>query len=233
MTFGYHRVGVLAALVNAASLVVIALIIFWEAISRVRQPERVDGAVMIAVAAVAVILNTAISLSLRKGRDDLNVRSAYLHMLGDAISAGGVVLAGLIVWVTGAHQADPIVSILIGLLILWSSWDILRESVTVLLEGVPGDVDVAAVESAIRAVPNVGDVHHIHAWTISSGFLACSCHVVPTVAGVEAQQRILDQVQRMLERQFDFHHTTIQVETTPCAPRRACGDGGHPTSEAP
>jgi cobalt-zinc-cadmium efflux system protein len=146
-------------------------------------------------------------------------------MLGDAVSAGGVVLAGAMIWFTGAHQADPIVSVLIGALILWSSWDILRESVTVLLEGVPSDVDVAAIESAIRKIPNVGDVHHIHAWTISSGFLACSCHVVPTVAGVEEQQQVLDQVQRVLERQFDFHHTTIQVESTPCEdPRRTCGE---------
>ena len=217
MTFGYHRVGVLAALVNAASLVMIAVIIFWEAFGRFRHPEAVDPTLMIAVAVIAVVLNTAISVSLRKGRDDLNVRSAYVHMLGDAVSAGGVVVAGIVVRFSGAHRADPIVSVLIGVLILWSSWGILRECLTVLLEGVPAEVNVAAIESALRSIPNVGDVHHVHAWTISSGFLACSCHVVPLVAGVEEQQQILEQAQRMLERQFDFHHTTIQVETIPCA----------------
>ena len=224
MTFGYHRVGVLAALVNAASLVLIAVIIFWEAVGRVRHPEAVDPTVMIAVAALAVVLNTAISMSLHKGREDLNVRSAYLHMVGDAVSAGGVVIAGIVVRLTGAHRADPVVSVLIGLLILWSSWGILRECLTVLLEGVPADVNVDAIESALRAIPNVGDVHHVHAWTISSGFLACSCHVVPVVPGVEEQQKILEDVQRVLERKFDFHHTTIQVESTGCpGADRACG----------
>ena len=171
---------------------------------------------MIAVATIAVVLNTAISFSLRKGRADLNVRSAYVHMVGDAVSAGGVVVAGIIVRVTGAHEADPIVSVLIGILIVWSSWGILRECLNVLLEGVPADVNVDAIESALRSIPNVGDVHHVHAWTIASGFLACSCHVVPLVAGVEEQQQILEESQRILERKFDFHHTTIQVETTPC-----------------
>ena len=224
MTFGYHRVGVLAALVNAASLVLIAVVIFWEAVGRFRHPEAVDPTVMIAVAAVAVALNTAISMSLHKGREDLNVRSAYLHMVGDAVSAGGVVIAGIVVRLTGAHRADPVVSVLIGLLILWSSWGILRECLTVLLEGVPADVNVDAIESALRAIPNVGDVHHVHAWTISSGFLACSCHVVPVVSGVEEQQKILEDVQRVLERRFDFHHTTIQVESTGCpGADRACG----------
>lgn len=224
MTFGYHRVGVLAALVNAASLVFIALIIFWEAFVRFGHPEAVDPTLMIAVAAVAVVLNTAISMSLRKGRDDLNVRSAYLHMLGDAVSAGGVVVAGIVVRVSGAHQADPIVSVLIGVLILWSSWGILRECLTVLLEGAPGEVNVDAIESALRSIPNVGDVHHVHAWTISSGFLACSCHLVPLVAGVDEQQQILEQAQRMLEARFDFHHTTIQIESARCVDAdRACG----------
>ena len=223
MTFGYHRVGVLAALVNAASLVLIAVIIFWEAFGRFRHPEAVDPTVMIAVAAVAVVLNTAISMSLHKGRDDINVRSAYLHMVGDAISAGGVVVAGIVVRLTGAHQADPVVSVLIALLILWSSWGILRECLNVLLEGVPADLNMDAIESSLRSLPNVGDVHHVHAWTIASGFLACSCHIVPVVAGVDEQQKILDEAQRVLERKFDFHHTTIQVETTPCdAPHRDC-----------
>jgi Co/Zn/Cd efflux system component len=144
---------------------------------------------MIAVAAVAVVLNTASSMSLHKGRDDLNVRSGYLHMVGDAVPAGGVVIAGIIVHLIGAHRADRVVSVLIGLLILWSSCGILRECLTVLLEGVPADVNVDAIEAAVKAIPNVGDVHHLHAWTISSGFLACSCHVVPVVPGVEEQQK--------------------------------------------
>lgn len=146
-TFGYHRVGILTALVNAVALVVIALVIFWEAISRLRQPEPVHSTPMIVVALIAILLNSVISLWLRKAaKHDLNVRSAYMHMVGDAISAVGVVIAGLVVRLSGASMADPMVSILIGLLILWSSWGILKESVNVLLEGIPAGMDVWSVE---------------------------------------------------------------------------------------
>src|SRR6267154_5607070 len=134
-TFGYHRVGIFAALVNAVSLVVIALLIFWEAADRLGHPQPVHSTPMIIVALIAIAMNTSISLWLRReAQHDLNVRSAYVHMVGDAISAAGVVVAGIVVAFTGTSFADPIVSILIGLLILWSSWGILRESVNVLLE---------------------------------------------------------------------------------------------------
>ncbi|HVS80483.1 MAG TPA: cation diffusion facilitator family transporter [Pyrinomonadaceae bacterium] len=142
-TYGYHRVGILVALVNAVSLVVIALLIFWGSIERLRHPEPVHGTPMIVVALIAILMNSVISLWLRSGaKTDLNVRSAYMHMLGDAISAAGVVIAGVVVAFTGASIADPIVSVLIGILILWSSWGILKESVNVLLEGVPQGMEM-------------------------------------------------------------------------------------------
>jgi cobalt-zinc-cadmium efflux system protein len=217
MSFGYHRVGVLAALANAASLVVIGLLIFWEAFRRFQHPEPVDAGMMMAVAAIAVVLNGAIGWSLHGGTHDLNVRSAYLHMLGDAISAGGVVVAGALAWKTGSTQIDPLVSVLIGLMILWSSWSILRESINVLLEGVPAHINLPDVEAALRRLPNMKGVHHMHAWTISSGFNACSCHIVPEVASTEACDRLLKDAERVLA-DFQFRHTTIQLETTPCAP---------------
>ena len=222
MSFGYHRVGVLAALANAASLVVIGLLIFWEAFRRFQHPEPVDAAVMVGVASVAVVLNAAISWSLHGGKHDLNIRSAYMHMLGDALSAGGVVVAGVAAWRTGSQLMDPLVSLVIGALILWSSWSILQESVNVLLEGVPGDIDLPAVETALRRLPNVRDVHHLHAWTISSGFLACSCHIVPDVASMEGGDQLLKEAERLLASRFNFRHTTIQLETTPCAPEQHC-----------
>jgi cobalt-zinc-cadmium efflux system protein len=133
-TYGYHRVGILAALVNAVSLVVIALVIFWEAASRLLAPEPVQGGLMIGVALAAILLNAIISLWLRAdAKNDLNLRSAYLHMLGDAVAALGVVVAGVVVLLTGWATADPVVSFLIGGLILWSSWGVLKESVSVLL----------------------------------------------------------------------------------------------------
>jgi cobalt-zinc-cadmium efflux system protein len=152
-TFGYHRVGILAALINAVSLVVIALLILWEAVDRFRHPERIESTPMIVLALIAVLMNTVITLWLRSGaKKDLNVRRAYLHMLGDAISPVGVVIAGVVVAFTKASIADPIVSVLIGILILWSSMGILKESVNVLLEGIPEGMDMESVEQTIHKI---------------------------------------------------------------------------------
>ena len=216
-TFGHHRVGILAALVNSVSLVVIALLIFWEAISRLRHPEPVHSTPMIIVALVAVLMNTLISLWLRNAaRKDLNVRSAYLHMLGDAISAAGVVAAGVVVAFTGASIADPLVSILIGLLILWSSWTILKESVNVLLEAIPEGLNMEAVEQAISGVAGVEAVHDLHVWTVGSGIIACSCHITVEEQSVRSGQNVLRAVAEELEHDFGITHTTIQVEAEGC-----------------
>src|SRR5450432_4109840 len=162
-TFGHHRVGILTALINAVSLVVIALLIFWESLSRLRHPEAVHSTPMIVFASIAILLNTVISLWLRKAaKHDLNVRSAYMHMLGDAISAAGVVGAGVILAFTGASIADPVVSILIGMLILWSSWGILKESVNVLLEAIPKGRDRAALEETGGNGHGGLPVHDLH-----------------------------------------------------------------------
>ena len=216
-TFGHHRVGILAALVNSVSLVVIALLIFWEAIFRLRHPEPVKSTPMIIVALVAVLMNTLISLWLRNAaRKDLNVRSAYLHMLGDAVSAAGVVAAGVIVALTGASIADPLVSILIGVLILWSSWSILKESVNVLLEGIPKGLNMEAVERAIGRVAGVEAVHDLHVWTVGSGIVACSCHITVEEQSVRSGQNVLRAVAEELEHDFGITHTTIQVEAEGC-----------------
>jgi len=218
-TYGYLRVGILAALVNAVSLVVLALIIVWEAISRLRTPEPVQAGPMIVVAFVAMVLNGIISLWLRgEAKHDLNIRSAYLHMLGDAASALGVVVAGVIVALTGASIADPIVSLLIGGLILWSSWDILAESVNVLMEAAPRHLDMVALEKAVENVPEVLDVHDLHVWTIASGVIACSCHVVVVDQSTSSGQQVLRTVAETLKREFGVTHTTIQVEAEGCAP---------------
>lgn len=214
MTFGYHRVGVLAALANAASLVVIGILIFWEAYQRLRHPGDVDPAIMIGVAVIAIVLNAAIAVSLRAGAHDLNIRSAYVHMAGDALAAAGVVIGGVVVWRTHSLRADPLVSIVIGGLILLSSWDILRESVNVLMEAVPAHLDLDAVAGALRTLPDVIDVHHLHAWTISSGFLACSCHIVPRGASMAESQRLLTDAHRLLAARFHVDHSTIQIETS-------------------
>jgi cobalt-zinc-cadmium efflux system protein len=218
-TFGYHRVGILAALVNSVSLIVIALFIFWEAINRLRHPGPVHSTPMIVVALFAILMNTVISLWLRAGaKKDLNVRSAYMHMMGDAISAAGVVVAGAVVAFTGASIADSVVSILIGILILWSSWGILKESVNVLLEAIPEGMNMAEVEQTIAAVRGVRTVHDLHVWTVGSGMVCCSCHVMVNEQSVRSGENVLRAVTQELEHKFGVAHTTIQIEVEGCEP---------------
>jgi cobalt-zinc-cadmium efflux system protein len=213
MTYGYHRVGILAALVNAVSLVVIALLIFWEAFDRLRNPADVHGWLMIPLAIAAIALNTMISVWLHAGaKHDLNVRSAYLHMAGDAVSALGVLIAGVVVVAGGPPLADTAASFLIGALILASSWGILKESVNVLLEGTPFGIEMAAVERAIAGVPGVLNVHDLHVWTVGSGVIACSCHVRVAEQSIREGQQILKLVVDELGHHFGINHTTVQIE---------------------
>jgi cobalt-zinc-cadmium efflux system protein len=216
-TFGYHRAGALAALVNAASLVVIALFIFWEAVQRLQSRPHVESGPMIGVAAVAVILNGLISVWLHaEAKHDLNIRSAYLHMLGDALSALGVVAAGVVVALTGASIADPLVSLMIGGLILWSSWGILTETVDVLMEAVPRGLDIDRMSQAIRQVSGVLDVHDLHVWMVASGMTACSLHIRIAEQGAREGQRIQRAVAEMLEQDFHIWLSTIQIEVDDC-----------------
>jgi cobalt-zinc-cadmium efflux system protein len=213
MTYGYHRVGILSALVNAVSLVVIALLIFWEAIERWRTPEPVNGWLMIGTAAAAVAVNATIGVWLHAGAaHDINIRSAYLHMVGDALSAFGVVLAGVAVVAFDTRLADPIASLVIGGLILWSSWGVLKESVNVLLEGTPAGLDMSQVETAISNVPGVLNVHDLHVWTVGPGVIACSCHVLVAEQTIREGQQILKSVVDELGHHFGICHTTVQVE---------------------
>jgi cobalt-zinc-cadmium efflux system protein len=217
MTFGYHRVGIFAALANAVSLVLIAIFIAWEGIARIREPQPADGRLMIAVAAAAIVINLAVGLWLHKGsKDDLNIRSAYLHMMGDALSAFGVVIAGILVMTLGLSLADPIVSLLIAGLILYSSYGVLRESATVLLEGTPAGMDMPAVIAAIKGVGGVLDVHDLHVWMVGPGVVACSCHILVAEQSVREGQQVLRAVVHDIEHRFNITHTTVQVEVEGC-----------------
>jgi len=216
-TFGYHRAGILAALANAFSLVLIALYIVWEASRRLQSPPHVESGLMIGVAGVAVVLNGLISVWLHtEAKQDLNVRSAYLHMLGDAVSALGVVAAGIVVAATGYNIADPLVSLLIAGLILWSSWGILVEAVNVLMEAAPKDLDVARMAQSIRQVQGVLDVHDLHVWTVASRMAACCFHILVAEQTALEGQRIQQAVAHMLEHDFRISHSTIQVEVEGC-----------------
>ena len=218
-TFGYHRVGILAALANAITLVVIALLIFWEAFQRLRAPAPVQSGLMIGVALAALLMNTVISLWLRgEAKHDLNVRSAYLHMVGDALSSLGVVAAGVMIAITGSTIADPAVSLMIGALILWSSGGILTEAITVLLEAAPSSLDMAALEEEIQSVSGVLDVHDLHVWSVATGIVACSCHILVAEQSVRSGQQVLRAVAELLEHRFGITHTTVQVEVEGCEP---------------
>jgi cobalt-zinc-cadmium efflux system protein len=233
-TFGYHRVGILAALVNAVSLVVIALAIAWEAGQRLRTPEPTAGGWMIGVAFLAALLNGAISLWLRHdAARDLNIRAAFIHMLGDFLASIGVVVAGIVIALTGSSVADPLVSLLIAALILWSSWDILIEAVDVLLEAVPKGLDMAEVEQALKGVTGVLDIHDLHVWTIASGIIACSCHILVAEQSIKSGQQVLRAAALMLRERFNVTHPTIQVEVEGCDPSdmycaMKCADSSQP-----
>lgn len=219
-TFGYHRVGILAALVNALGLVIMAGAIFWEALLRLQDPVPVESSTMIWVAMLAIILNSGIAWWLvQAAKGDLNIRGAYLHMVGDAAASFGVVIAGIIIAFTSAYIADPIVSIIFAALVLWSSWGIFTESVQILLEATPVGLDLVKVEQGIRAVPGVLDAHDLHVWTVSSGLIASSCHIVVADQNISKGQQILQEVAHMLDHDFKIGHSTIQVESEGC--------GGH------
>lgn len=219
-TFGYHRVGILAALVNAVGLAVMAIVIFWEALQRLQAPEHVQSGPMIWVALLAIVLNSGIAWWLASAaKEDLNIRSAYLHMLGDAAASLGVVIAGIIIALTSLFIADPIVSIIFALLVLWSSWSIFTESIQMLLEGIPVGMELNNVETAIRKVDGVLNMHDLHVWTVSSGLIACTCHIVVADQNISGGQKILEDVEHMLEHDFKISHSTIQVEAEDC--------GGH------
>lgn len=218
-TFGYHRASILAALINATSLILIAIAIFYEGIQRLTHPEPVRGDAMIAVASVATIVNVIIVLWLRHGGSrDVNVRSAVVHMIGDALFSVGVIIAGVIVVWTGWLAADPLISLLIGVFIVWSSWGILRETINILMEGVPFDLDMDALITAMRAVTGVQGVHDLHVWTISSGIPALTAHVVLEDQTLSEGAQILNEVRHRLQEEFGIQHTTLQTECLDCVP---------------
>ncbi|MGI4789056.1 MAG: cation diffusion facilitator family transporter [Janthinobacterium lividum] len=214
-TFGYHRVAILTALANAAALVVIALGILVGAWAAFRHPEPVQGNLMIWVAAAGVFMNTVIAWQLQgASKHSLNARAAYVHMAGDALSSLGVVIAGFLIKTMGWTLADPLVSVLIAVFILHSSWGIIGEATNILMEGTPKGLEVDALVAAIRATPPVRDVHDMHVWTVSDGLHFLSCHIIlPGDCTVSESQSIVAILNKRLYDEFGIGHATIQTET--------------------
>jgi cobalt-zinc-cadmium efflux system protein len=221
-TFGYHRAGVLAAFMNAITLVVIAFYVFYEALLRLHSPVAVQPRLMIWVAAAGVVMNGVISWFLYQAASDVNIRSVFIHQLGDTLSTGAVIIGGWVILVTGRSWIDPALSIGIGFMILWSSMGIIRETLNILLEGTPHGMSVERITASIAAIEGVNDVHDVHVWSIGSDTHALSCHISIEDIPPSASEAILRNVNATLARQFHIHHTTIQFENVICDIAHGC-----------
>ncbi len=210
-SYGFHRTEILAALVNGATLVGISLYIFVEAFQRFRNPPDVEGGLMTGIAAGGLTINVVGLWILSAGRSgSLNERGAWLHVLTDALGSVGAILGGIAVWKFGLFWADPAVSVLIGLLVIYSSWGLLRESVAVLMEGVPGHIKLDEVREAMLKSEGVHGIHDLHVWSITSGTVCLSAHA--EVAAEHSSANVLRKLKATLQQRFGVNHTTIQIE---------------------
>ena len=210
-TFGFKRAEILAALFNGVTLVAVSIWIFYEAYQRLQDPPAILGGWVLAVAIVGLVVNlTAAGILTRSQAGSLNVSAAFRHVLADLAGSVGVIVAALIVLLTGWRYADPLVSVLIGLLVLASSWSILRDAGRILLEVAPPGLDAGQIGRRMAATPGVREVHDLHVWTITSGFPALAAHVL--VGDGDDCHGVRRQLERVLHDEFDIHHTTLQVD---------------------
>ncbi len=218
-TYGYHRAGILAALANAAMLIGISLLIAFEAVQRLSAPPEVHEQVMVVIGIIAFVINAGIALSLfRASREDLNIRSAFLHMAGDAASVLGVILAGIGIAWFGWEWLDPVASLLIAALIVWSAWGILRETVDILLESTPRDVDMNAMVADMRTVRGVRGVHDLHVWSIAANLHMLSAHVLTDNMSIAEGAQVQRELNERLLHDYNIGHTALQLEAVNCDP---------------
>jgi cobalt-zinc-cadmium efflux system protein len=216
-TYGYHRVGILVALINSTTLVLISLGIFWEAWRRFTNPPEVESGILIGVGLIAVIVNLVTALLVHKGSDrDLNLRSAFVHLMGDVLSTIGAVIAGVVIYFTGANWLDPLVSVLIGVLILYNAWGILREAVDILLEAKPRDIDSKKLVEDMLEVRGVLGVHDLHLWSLTQNLRSMSAHILTDNLSISAGADIQRQINEMVSRRYNIAHATLQLECVNC-----------------
>ncbi len=233
-SYGYHRAGILAALLNAVVLIVIVLAVGLEAVRRLANPQPVEGGVVVATALVAVAINVFVIVSLRAHASNLNLRAALLHVTGDVAASVGVVVAGVVILLIGWLYIDPLLSLAIAALIAFGAWRIVRETINLLMEGTPHDIDLEAVSSQITRTPNVSSVHDLHVWALSSEETALSCHIVVGDVSLGDAEHVVRDVEHRLCDRFDIGHTTIQVESChPCGEiHHGAGEHNHPHEHA-
>jgi cobalt-zinc-cadmium efflux system protein len=233
-SYGYHRVSILAALVNSVTLIVIVLAIGYEAIRRLGHPEPVQGGIVMVAALIGIAINAFVVFGLRKEARSLNIRAALLHVVGDIGASVGVVVAGAVILLTGWLYIDTLLSLGIAVLIAFGAWGIVRETVNLLMEGTPREIDLEAVTQEITKTDLVTSMHDLHVWALSSDEMALSCHVVVDDCPLgDAEHVVRDLEQRLCER-FDIGHTTIQVESChPCGEiHHGAGEHNHPHEHA-
>jgi cobalt-zinc-cadmium efflux system protein len=216
-TFGYQRTGVLAAFVNALTLVLLSAWILYESYLHFRHPEPVGHDVMMIVAAIGLVMNLGIAFGLGGHGSDLNIRAAWIHMAGDAAACVAIIVGAVVIHYTGWNQIDPLLSVLIALTIIYTAWDIFRDSLNILLEGLPKGLTLVDVTREIRTIPGVLDVHDLHIWSLGSEAHAMSCHVLIEDMPPSASNAILRELNEMLHHKFDIDHSTIQFEHARCA----------------
>lgn len=212
-TFGYHRVGILVALVNSTTLVLIALGIFYEAWKRFLSPPEVDSAILIGVGTLAFLINLGTAWLVKSGSEhDLNLRSTFLHLMGDVLSTIGAVIAGIIIAFTNWNWLDPLVSVLIGVFILWNAWGILRQSIYILLESTPESINMDSMVSDLLKVEGVRDIHDLHVWSINENLRALSAHIITDDVMVSAGLPIQRNLNEILAHKYNIRHATLQLE---------------------
>lgn len=227
-TFGYHRSGILVALFNAASLVLISFGIFSEAWQRIQTPPEVESGILIGVGLLAFIINLLTAWLVKEGSEnDLNMRSAFLHLMGDVLSTLGAVAAGVVILFTGWNWLDPLVSVLIGVLILWNAWGILRQAINILLESAPGDIDMETMLTDLKTVPGVEGVHDLHVWSLTENMRMLSAHIVTNDQPISAGAALQKTINQMLSERYKIVHATLQLECACCTPGGLFCEMGH------
>jgi len=218
-TYGYHRAGILVALLNSTTLILISLGIFYEAYKRFVSPTEVQSGILIVVGLIAVVVNLVTALLVHRGSEsDLNLRSAFVHLMGDVLSTIGAVIAGILIYFTGANWLDPFVSVLIGLLILYNAWGILRDAVDILLESTPRDVDMKKMVVEITQLDGVLGVHDLHVWSITQNLRTMSAHILTEDISVSAGTEIQNRINELVYHRYNIAHATLQLECVDCNP---------------
>ncbi|MBI5700272.1 cation transporter [Candidatus Saganbacteria bacterium] len=222
-TYGYYRLEILSALANGVILVLIAIAIFWGAFRRFYSPHEINSNLMMIVALVGLLANLfSIYILSPHSKENLNIKGAFRHVASDTLSSIGVIIGGLIIMFTGFTAIDPILSIIIGLLILRGAYDILTESISILLEAVPESIELPNVIKSIKEIEGVKNIHDLHIWTITSGYHALSAHIDLEDAKLSECSGILDKIEDMLHDKFNIEHATLQPECESCEGGMIC-----------